>query len=522
MTSFNGLGGKGLKSAESKAASPGAAVSSDQSEMFRRVVEESPELIARFDRKLCHVYVNRATVRAFGASREQLLGRAHRQLDLPEALVSRWEQALNRVFTTGAEEAFYVCTSLNGRERCFDARIIPEFDAQGDVQTVFGMTRDVTDVMSVGKALRESESKCRVVMEASLAGICVYQNGTFLYVNPAMAELFGYEPLEMIGYMGPLDLVVPEQREMVAERMESRAGGRQGRPYEVRCVARDGSVRDVIAWGATVLLQGQAASVGTLIDITERKRAEDQVWRLQQHLARVSRFTTLDGMASGLAHEINQPLTAVINYAQACRNLLGNDLAGDGTRVGELMNHVVQQGQRAGQIIQRMRRLARHSAGQRQPLDMNAMVKESIQFVDWELRQRRIQLRLNRTRELPLVMADPVEIQQVLLNLLQNAVKALEQQPGTREIEIGTATLQDTDHWAEVWVADNGPGVTVDNHRRLLEPFFTTKPGGLGFGLPISNSIIESHGGVLVLPEPGPSPTFRFRLPALGEALVKG
>lgn len=606
-------------------------------EALDSIVENAPDLIVRFDRALRHVYVNARAERTLGLPRDQILGRTNQGLGFPEELVRTWEGALRTAFDTGQPQRleFSMPDDTAGTgDRLYESRIVPEYGADGRVATVLGFTRDVTPYREVVAAWQHDDGSYRLTLDAAHAGVFVIQDMRFRYVNPAFAELFGYTPGEMEDRMSPLDLVLPEYRKEVEQRVLARVQGVVGVPYEVQCRARDGRVRQVVAWGVGMRYRGRSATIGTAIDVTNQRRAEKalrkqeeqlrlitsqlpcilwttdralrlkhisgaaqddlrpwlsarvgmrldealdripgdartgqrflvahrramaggvesldcelagrvydirieprhdgdgrvsglialavditvrketegQVRSLQAELARVMRLGMLEGLASGLAHELNQPLSAVISYADVCRTRIDDEHA------GELLDKVITQGHRAAQIVQRMRRLARKAPVERAEVDLNALVRESAAFLEWQAREQGIGLTLELDDEISPVLGDTIQIQQVLLNLVRNAMDAL-QIPEQRErgVIIGTGTVSEGgQRFAEVRVQDNGLGVSERTLERLLEPLFTTRDEGLGFGLPISDMIIQSHGGRLVLPEAGPRPTFRFTLP---------
>ena len=227
--------------------------------------------------------------------------------------------------------------------------------------------------------------------------------------------------------------------------------------------------------------------------ITERKRAEDQARKHQEELAHVQRIATMGEMATGLAHEINQPLTAVVNYSRACLMLL--DAGSQSTdKLREAMREVEENGFRAGQIIHRLRDFVRKREPRRSKLDINQVIKVAVAFLEDEARNHDITIRLDLADSLPNVVADPIQIEQVLLNLIKNSFDSLRYNGSLRrEVIINSDAPQPTA--VEVAIVDTGPGFSLEASKQLFEPFYTTKPQGLGMGLSISRSIIESHGG---------------------------
>lgn len=270
------------------------------------------------------------------------------------------------------------------------------------------------------------------------------------------------------------------------------------------------------------LLKGEA--VGSMMArairyAIERKRADESARARETELAHLSRVSTMGQMASGLAHELNQPLAAILNYASVCLAYLesGTGTAERGlTALRELMNET----RRAGAIISRLRSFVRKQQPQAVPVDINELVEESLGILDFELRHQQIRPTMRLARDLPRVLADRIQIEQVLVNLIYNALEAIAPNRSPRNgLAVQTTLLGDT-RTIQICVIDSGPGVPPDVLDRLFEPFFSTKSHGLGMGLNISRTIIESHGGTLTgAPNTDGGMKFCFTLPvAEGEA----
>jgi two-component system sensor kinase FixL len=221
-------------------------------------------------------------------------------------------------------------------------------------------------------------------------------------------------------------------------------------------------------------------------------------------------------MASALAHELNQPLTAIMNYVQACRRLLG---AGDGValeRLQETMDKAIMQAGRAGQIIHRMRQFVQKGETARQVESINKLIEEASALALVGAKESGILVRLELSPDLPPVLADRIQIQQVVLNLIRNAIEAM---ASADRRELTVRTYEASDRMAEVAVADTGPGLDEAVTKQLFQPFVTTKPMGMGLGLSISRSIIDAHGGRLwAMPADAGGVTFHFILPVTERA----
>ena len=251
-------------------------------------------------------------------------------------------------------------------------------------------------------------------------------------------------------------------------------------------------------------------------EIARRKQAHDQLQDLQSELTHVARVSMMGEMATGLAHELNQPLTALNAYAQTCSRLISSG-ATDIASLQEPLQDIVLQAERASEIIRRLRDFVRRKPPNRSTVDANGLVQEVAELVEHEARRSDVSIQLNLAERLPPVLADSIQIHQVVLNLVQNGIQALVASDAeTRKIRIETATAESG--MLLVAVHDSGPGIPEETAGRVFDAFFTTKPDGLGMGLSISRSIIEDHGGRLwFTPHPEGGALFRFTLPTNSE-----
>jgi signal transduction histidine kinase/streptogramin lyase len=249
-----------------------------------------------------------------------------------------------------------------------------------------------------------------------------------------------------------------------------------------------------------------------LLQATEgRARAEERESRMREALAHAGRVTTAGELATSLAHEVNQPLAAIVANAQAGRRFLGRDDLSRG-ELDEILRDIAQQGQRASDVIRRLREFLRKRAAARRTLDVNQVVRDTLPLVRRELEDNRVDVALDLAAEIPAISADPVEMQQVLVNLVKNACEAMSAHEGERRVELSTSAH---DGRVRVDVRDTGPGLAPEVKRRLFEPYVTTKDSGMGLGLPICRSIVEAHGGTLSQHEAeGGGVVFSVELPA--------
>jgi two-component system, LuxR family, sensor kinase FixL len=262
-------------------------------------------------------------------------------------------------------------------------------------------------------------------------------------------------------------------------------------------------------------LEGRRMFTGFVRDITERQVARERLQELQSELLRASRLSAMGQMASALAHELNQPLTAIINYVQATRRMVGNpDIARD--RLEETMDKAVAQANRAGQIIHRMRQFLQKGEMERQPEAINKVLEEASALALVGAKESGVVVRMELGVDLATVMMDRIQIQQVILNLIRNGIEAM-QAVARRELRIATSHAENG--MVLVTIADTGPGLDPGVAEQLFQPFVTTKEKGMGLGLSICRSIIDSHGGkIWATPNPDGGVTFAFTLPFTDDA----
>ena len=312
-------------------------------------------------------------------------------------------------------------------------------------------------------------------------------DGYFLRLNPAWERTFGYT-LEELMARRFLEFVHPDDLDRTREAVSTLASQQKMTSFENRYRSKDGSYQ----W-----LEWIAAPAGNLIyaaarDITERKRAEAEVASARAELLQVERSSRLSEMTASLAHELNQPLAAILSNAQAALLILNSDKP-DLNEFREILGDIVSDDQRAGDIIRSLRSMMKREEGEKRSIILNDVLNGVIQIFRSEAIFRNVSIQTELDGYLPPVLGDKVQLQQVALNIVMNAAEAMSQNPPEhRKIMIRTKV---TDQSIRVSVRDVGPGVNQTDLERLFRPFFTTKASGLGMGLAVSNSIIKGHGG---------------------------
>ena len=377
---------------------------------------------------------------------------------------------------------------------------------------------DIDDRKLEEFARRYSDERYRVVVEtASDAIISMDDNGTIQFTNPATERIFGHKSQDLIGK--PLTILMPESLRGAHEYGFKRyltTGERhlnwQG--IELTAVRKNGQKFPVEVSFGELTKDGRRLFTGLVRDISERKRAEEAQEALQMtqiELERVSRLTTMGELAASIAHEVNQPLAAIANNGNACLRLLANDnLQPEVLR--RALEEIVADTTRASAVIARIRALIKKAPSEKTKVNINEIIHDVMTLTGHEIQQNRLLLEYQLARDLPLVMADRVQLQQVLLNLIMNGIEAMTgAQDNRRLLHVESGLNKSGD--ILVTLRDSGRGLESEADH-LFTPFFTTKANGMGMGLPISRTIIEAHGGRLWAEPNLPSgAVFSFTLP---------
>jgi len=370
------------------------------------------------------------------------------------------------------------------------------------------------------EALRESEERLRLLLETAhvIPWVADAASWDFTYVGPQAVEILGY-PIERWYERGFWEAHIhPDDVEQALSfcARQSRVADRYD--FEYRMLAADGRIVWLHDLVAVVREDGAAVALrGFMIDVTARKtaeaeriEAESEALEHRERLAHLSRLNMLGEMATGIAHEVNQPLTAVSTYTQACRRMIEGGLI-DEADIVDVLGRISDEAVRAGDMIHGLKTLVRKRRSEMHVCSVNELVRAVIPLAEVEARDRGIELILRLDEQLPEIAADDVQIQQVVLNMLRNAIEAA--QPAGGWVKIRTRTAEE--NMIEVVVTDNGCGIAQGDPDRVFQPFYSTKQDGMGMGLSISRSIIEAHGGQIgYRPASSGGSTFYFHLPA--------
>jgi two-component system sensor histidine kinase DctS len=336
--------------------------------------------------------------------------------------------------------------------------------------------------------------------------------GRLLYVNRTFCDMVGLPAESLVGLKPPMPYWPPDALAEVTERNRRNLAGQAPREgYEARWRHSSGRMLDVMVFESPLVdAAGQQIGwMGSIIDITERKRLEDRERRQVETLAHNARLTMLGEVASTLAHELNQPLTAISSYSAGVTNSL-NKLGVSDERVLQALQRLSQQAAHAGRIVARIREFLTRREPRHEPCELNGVITDAVELLRRECARLHVQLDLRLAPELPPVRADAVLIEQVVINLVRNAADALQARAADRAISVTSRTAGG---FVRIAVQDNGPGLEGRRIEQLCAPFYSTKTEGMGMGLAICRSIIEAHHGVLDASEsPGGGALFSFSL----------
>jgi PAS domain S-box-containing protein len=404
-------------------------------------------------------------------------------------------------------------------------RIVPS------VQRALREATERSDLIRAQEALRQSEAYLAEAQRISHIGSFGWDVASGrIYWSQETYRIFGFDPATEPTLDLVFDRIHPEDKVMVRQLIDRAINEKTDFDFEHRLLMPNGSVKYVRAAGRPSQgKSGRFEFMGFVADITERKLGEEALQKAQAELAHVTRVTTLGELTASIAHEINQPLTAIVSNASAGLRWLSAD-SPNIEEAREAIRRIVRDGNRAGDVISRMRALFKKAPVTKEHFDINEAIEEVIALTLAEAQRSRVLVRTRLDGDAPPILGDRVQLQQVVLNLLINAMEAMSgMEQGRRELLVSTkkntgakippsdtGLLADKSSYVLVTVRDSGPGLLSTSLAQLFTAFYTTKPHGLGMGLAVSRSIIEAHGGRLeAFPNDDRGATFQFTLPIL-------
>jgi len=465
--------------------------------------------------------INDQGLAILGCSEEDVLGRNFFQLFVSrgdqDAALSRFADTLHEV-DGGQLELLWLNTLGNGR-RLVRWRNQQLSNANGEPEGLLCAGEDITEQQQTENDLKRAEEELRLTFHYAPIGMATLNiDGVITSVNQALCGMLGASERVLLG-RAIVDLAHPDDRAGAESmRLSLLRGDVEYLREETRYQRSDGSIMSgVVRYSLARDLRNRPLMfVVQVVDRTEQLQAELEIRRQRESLAQAARLGTMGEMAAAIAHELNQPLTAISSYAQACQRMMesGSIQQKD---IKEILNKVHAQARRAGRVIQGLRSFVKQRAVNRQPTDLHRVLRDVSMLAELDARAHGIVMQVEASDVLPRVQADPIQLQQVLLNLIRNGVDAMADGQAKKPlIEIRASMEQNEEVW--ITVTDYGAGISTDHAENLFEPFFTTKKEGMGMGLSLSRSIIEAHGGRLEFsahPEGGSE--FNITLPTLPE-----
>jgi PAS domain S-box-containing protein len=387
------------------------------------------------------------------------------------------------------------------------------WDESGRPRRMFGTVQDITEHKRAEEELRAAETRFRTYVDHATDALFVHgDQRKVVEVNRQACESLGYTREELIG-MTPSDFdpVLGVDAAFIQCEMKERLDAGEVFAFETSHRRKDGTFFPVEVRIRPFWHGGHRFGLALVRDITERKRAEETLHQTRAELVHVARVATLGELAASIAHEVNQPLAAIVVNASASLRWLAANNVEEVRHCAEVMRR---DAHRAAEIIQRIRSFATKAPPQKDWIDINQTITEVIELAHSEAQKNRVSVQTQLASDLPVAFADRIQLQQVSLNLVMNAVEAMSEiNVGPRELMIRTDA--DASGGVVVSVRDSGPGLRPENLDRLFTPFYTTKPQGMGMGLAICRSIVEAHGGRLrATANDDRGATFQFTLPA--------
>lgn len=494
----------------------------ESEERYRNAIEMAPDGIAIVDLKGRITSSNAASNRLLGYTNEEVLGKPFwkvgvlRPRDVPKLL--RLFVSVIRGKPMPPVEV--VCNHKDGTARTLECRVAL-IRCDGRVVGLQTISRDVTERKKAEEELRAARDQAQRYLDiACVMFVALDEQGNITLVNQRACEILGYCERDLVG-KNWFETCLPEAvREgayaVYRKLMAGHAELADNRENVV--LTREGEPR-LIVWRNTMLRDDKGRITGTLSsgeDVTDRRLAEDERRQLQADLAHIGRVHTVGEMAATLAHEINQPLYAIANYVRGVNRRINRGNL-DLDQLADVMDRVSHEVDRAAGIISHLREFVRKGRPRRSTVDIRKLVDDVMKLLEADIRRNRITVNRQLDDDIPVVSADPVQIQQVVVNLIRNAVDAMSEVPDERRV-LTIAARSTRDKTVEIAVSDNGNGVPTEIDESIFDAFFSTKDEGLGIGLAISRTIVEAHDGRLWAVSNQPQgTTFFFTIPPISE-----
>ena len=490
---------------------------------YRELVEHANSIILRWTHEGRITFLNEFGLKFFGYSTEEIIGRPVVGTIVPPT--ERAGRDLRRLMLQICADPAAFEQNINENMRRNGERVTIAWSnkivwgAQGEVAEILSVGTDITERRRADEALRQSEAYLAESQRLTHTGSWAFDvaSNKYVYVSDECFRIFEMDVQEGLPREAISRIIHPEDWDTVKRTFEASLLEKVDTSSEFRVVLPRGTVKYLLAIRHPVVNDaGEVVKlVGTVIDITERKRAEQErgrLYQLEADLAHINRVSMLGELTASIAHEVNQPLSGVVSNGSACLRWLAGDVP-NVEEAREAAGRIVRDGKRAGEVIARIRALTKRATTPREKLDLNETIREVLAMVGDEAKKKSVITRTQFADDLSPVSGDRVQLQQVVLNLVMNATEAMSSvSDRARELLITTRNVGSDQ--VQVTVKDSGPGIDPNTLDKIFDPFYTTKPGGMGMGLSICRSILQAHGGRLwAAAKDGPGTTFHFTLP---------
>lgn len=462
---------------------------------FRSIIEASPVPMALHDKNMNITLLNQAFVHTFGYNLDDIPTltdwwmKAYPDPAYRNQVKSAWKATQDQTDLQPLEVA------IRCKNNSFKTILVSTATIQSNTADIYLAT--LYDI----SPRKQIEAKLNAIFNASVEGIITTDlSGLILSTNAAVETIFGYQPQQLTGCN--MDKLIPVMKAPSPRKVR-----------EVDGLDKNGKIVPLDLSVATYAIDDKDYFTYIVRDVSLRKHREQLDKEHLNQLAHVTRLGLMGEMASGIAHEVNQPLAAISTYTQVSLNLIKAPNP-NLTKITEIIIKTQQQALRAGQIIHRMREFVKSHTKQRAAVNINVLIQEAASLCIAEVKQHNIKLTLELEDNLPTLYVDQIQIEQVIINLLRNSIDALHNKPLNQQRQLTLQSLVTLENTIQVRIKDNGVGLDDDQQQKIVMPFYTTKPDGMGMGLSISRSLIEAHQGRLQFSsKPGKGSTFYFSLP---------
>jgi two-component system NtrC family sensor kinase len=481
-------------------------------ERYRTILEEMENAYFEVDLGGHFTFVNNATCRDLGYSREELIGMSYKKITIEEDIDAIF-RVFNEVYQTGVSNKGFPWTIIrkDGSHGFAETSVSPILDNKGEIDGFRGVGRDITEHRKIEEALQQSEENYRILFDNSVIGTIVLEAETLkiAMANRAATEIFGFNSVEEARGINPFDYIRPEDKEKVINLASTELFEKDSRQvYELGAFTRDGREIWISATGAKIMHEGRLAGLISFTDITDRKQQNER-------LLMTDRLASLGELASGAAHELNNPLTSIIGFSQL---LIEKDVPDDIREELKLINN---EARRAVLVTNNFLSFARKHSSTKELNQINNIIEDVLELRAYEHRVNHIDIERHIDTNLPEIMVDYFQMQQVFMNIIINAEHFMVKTHNKGTLAITTEKENST---VRVLFADDGPGITSENLGRIFDPFFTTKEAGsgTGLGLSICHGIVNEHGGqIFATSQLGKGATIVIELPIKKRARIE-